>query len=358
MARGVLVLLGTLLPALGLKTLVPAYIHPKVEYGKCVDDNWIRLAKGGDAVMAIINPDNGPVTHGSKYYETYVPCMLMLHAKGVQMIGYVPTKLSPKRFRETKDIKNDIYLWATAYPYIAGLFIDMQPTHREAAASNVDGDFVQYYKQLFGYFKHNWWKGYKIVINPSIPFPVEFIQGETHSADMVVTYQGAREQFDPACSAPWCEALVKPGEDGYNQLANDIAIGKYPGKDFAALIYNVPDEHVYDTVTKAANANLNYVYVTTQKAYSAQSGQYDNSTQLPHYWDREVHALDRSCPGSSCVWSGHHVRVVHKRKFNGRFTCEHHRGTCHCRCEEAMTETQEKEEEAEEAALAAKAMVR
>ena len=90
------------------------------------------------------------------------------------------------------------------------------------------------------------------------------------------------------------------------------------------------------TLTKGANANLGYMYVTDQKAYSAQSGQYDNSTQLPSYWKHEVSALDQSCPGSSCVWSGHHVRVIHKRKFHGRFTCQHYRGTCHCRCERPM----------------------
>ena len=133
-----------------------------------------------------------------------------------------------------------------------------------------------------------------------------------------------------------CEALLQPGEEGFDQLANDIAAGKFPGKDWAALVYNVPETQLAATLTKGANANLGYMYVTDQKAYSAQSGQYDNSTQLPSYWNHEVSALDQSCPGSSCVWSGHHVRVIHKRKFHGRFTCQHYRGTCHCRCELPM----------------------
>jgi len=329
----VLALLGAVAPILGLKTIVPTYIHPKTKYGKCVDENWISLAKGGDAVMAIINPDNGPVAHGSKFYKAYVPCMLMLHAKGVQMVGYVPTKLSADRFRPLADIKHDIYLWATAYPYIDGIFIDMQPTHAQVGAKTVDGDFVTYYKDIFAYFKTNWWKGYKVVINPLVPFPVAFLKGDTHSADMVVVYQGDVSKFDPACNAPWCESLLEPGEDGFDQLTNDIAKGKYPGKDFAAMVYGVPEKDLFATVTKGANANLGYMYVTDQKEYSAQSGQYDNSTQLPPYWPAEVGALDRSCPGSTCIWSGHHVRVIHRRKYHGKFTCQHFRGTCHCRCE-------------------------
>jgi hypothetical protein len=327
------VLLLFLPSGLCLKTLVPAYIHPRVESGVCVDENWQNLTIGGDAVMAIVNPDNGPVEHGSPYYQTYVPCMLMLHSHHVQMIGYVPTKLDAQTFRSIEDIKHDIYLWATAYPYIAGIFIDMQPTHAVGGATTVSGDFVQYYKDIFAYFKSNWWKGYKIVINPGMPFPTDFLSGDTDSADVVVIYQGDVSQFDPACNAPWCEALLQPGEDGFDQLANDIAEGKYPGKDFAALVYNVTDDAVDATVIKGANANLGYMYVTDQEAYSAQSGQYDNSTQLPSYWQREVQRLDQSCPGSSCIWSGHHVRVIHKRQFHGKFLCSHFQGTCHCTCD-------------------------
>ena len=43
------------------KILVPAYIYPDYDAttDTCTDEEWRRMAAGGDRVVAIINPNNG-----------------------------------------------------------------------------------------------------------------------------------------------------------------------------------------------------------------------------------------------------------------------------------------------------------
>jgi hypothetical protein len=228
----------------------------------------------------------------------------------------------------------------------------MKPDHSAsfgdtAADLQQSSAIIDYYTDLFEYFKKNWWSGYKIAINPGSPFPEEFVHRSTFektttsTADIVVTFQGDFADFNPTCSAPWCEKLLSPSEEGYDHLSQEIAQGKYPYKNFAAMVYKTPASEWRNTMIKAANGNLNTVFVSDEEDYHPESGQYGNQTKLPSYWEPFLTTLDRSCGGTKCIWSGHHVRVIHNRRFTGRFVCNHHRGACHCKCIRTLDKTTE-----------------
>ena len=87
------------------RTLIPLYIFPLTEVDQaaaggrvCSDASWVRVAEAGDRVVAIINPSSGPVdssSSGAAWTTTsYLACMQMLRSSGVQMVGYVATKLA------------------------------------------------------------------------------------------------------------------------------------------------------------------------------------------------------------------------------------------------------------------------
>lgn len=54
---------------LTLRALVPFYIYPENQNGKCVQKEWLQIAKAGTAVAVILNVHNGPGKTDREYEE-------------------------------------------------------------------------------------------------------------------------------------------------------------------------------------------------------------------------------------------------------------------------------------------------
>jgi hypothetical protein len=110
--------------------LVPLYVDPGSAW-----DELITAAASGVEIIAIINPDNGPVSSGpDSSYTTY---MQKFANAGITMVGYVHTSYAS---RAASDVIADIDLYNSKYPGLAGIFVDEVAT----AASD-----VSYYQQLY-----------------------------------------------------------------------------------------------------------------------------------------------------------------------------------------------------------------
>jgi len=115
-----------------IKIIVPLYFYPGSEW-----DTVIAYASKVN-ILAIINPDSGPVVPVDSSYKTY---MSKMKAAGIELIGYVHTSYGN---RSLSDVENDINDYATYYPLLDGIFVD------EAA---IDASALTYYAKVFSYIK-------------------------------------------------------------------------------------------------------------------------------------------------------------------------------------------------------------
>ena len=68
-----------------LRVMVPLYIYPQTQLSTngetltCTDPDWLAVADGGAQVMAIINPDSGPVASDHASYSAQLACAQVCH---------------------------------------------------------------------------------------------------------------------------------------------------------------------------------------------------------------------------------------------------------------------------------------
>jgi len=115
---------------------------------------WDELIDAADEVeiIAIINPNSGPLSSVDSNYATY---MTKFETAGIKMIGYVHTSFGT---RAIADVQTDIDTWASTYPLITGIFLD------EAAS---DSSEISYYTQVYQYVMSK--TGYdQSIMNPGV----------------------------------------------------------------------------------------------------------------------------------------------------------------------------------------------
>jgi len=113
-----------------VKLLVPLYVYPGSAWDALI------AAASQIQIVAIINPNSGPLTTVDSSYASY---MTLFANAGIEMVGYVHTSYG---LRSISDVETDINTWASNYPLISGIFLD------EASTSATE---ISYYTQVYQY---------------------------------------------------------------------------------------------------------------------------------------------------------------------------------------------------------------
>jgi hypothetical protein len=125
--------------------MVPLYVYPGAA--------WDALISAASTVkiLAIVNPNSGPVATVDSAYSTY---MTKLNNAGVEMVGYVYTNWGN---RDLSAVKADIDTYAAKYPLLKGIFLDEGAT---------EASKLPFYTQVYNYIKA---KGmYHVILNPGV----------------------------------------------------------------------------------------------------------------------------------------------------------------------------------------------
>eukprot|EP00124_Ichthyophonus_hoferi_P004447 Ihof_evm4s490 gene=Ihof_evmTU4s490 len=143
----------------------------------CTDDYIKAISKGCSSILAVINPGDGPAAVGSKAYNGYQACTRLMGKNGVQMVGYVKTKVAHKQddgiwvydgVREMGMIKRDIDHWYDHFrgiPHFKGIFVDETSNYYEVTTNAYGIDNLAMYREIITYIKTKW-KGSTVVLNP------------------------------------------------------------------------------------------------------------------------------------------------------------------------------------------------
>lgn len=129
-----------------LQILVPLYVYPGAAWDALI------AASSKVKIIAIINPNNGPVSSVDSAYSTY---MTKLKNAGIEMVGYVYTSYGS---RSLSLVKADVDLYVSKYPLVKGIFLD------EAAN---EASKVSHYTQIYNHIMSK--PGYAhSILNPGV----------------------------------------------------------------------------------------------------------------------------------------------------------------------------------------------
>jgi hypothetical protein len=166
-----------------MKTLLPLYVHPLEDAAA-----WAAAGRFEPAPTVVVNVHNGP---GRVIDDAYVSVTGWLHARGVELLGYVDLNYGS---RACRDVWSDINGWGR-YP-INGIFLDRAPA--DAASLAGVADAVQA-------------AGMPVALNPGTrPDP-----GYARLAGTVCTFEGR-----------WADYVCEPAEPDWPNAAH--------------LVYGVP----------------------------------------------------------------------------------------------------------------------
>jgi len=193
-------------------------------------DELVTAAESGTPIIAIINPDSGPVSSGpDSSYTTY---MNKFKDAGIEMVGYIATGYAAK---SVADVNAEVDTYASLYPGLTGIFLD------EASAEASD---VAHYTQLYTYIMSK--SGYVYdIINPG----TQPDQGYLDAATNIVVFESPASQWS-SNFASWVTCAPSAAEkSGY----------KYK---FAAIGYAASQSQMTSLVTEFSQAGMGMVYVT------------------------------------------------------------------------------------------------
>lgn len=158
-----------------IKVLIPLYVYPTADSDICTQPEWLAVATAGSAVVAIVNPSNGPVTADHHAYDAYAACMTHLKSSGVSMIGYVPTKIAHEAspgwwvqtgLRPLAAVREMINTWHDVYgSLLDGIFVDEVSNRWSVHQQEAWGDHIAFYLDIFSHARETQPTG------PSSPTP-------------------------------------------------------------------------------------------------------------------------------------------------------------------------------------------
>jgi hypothetical protein len=171
-----------------LKILVPLYVYPGAAWDALI------TAASSVKIIAIINPNSGPLPSVDSAYSTY---MTKLQQAGIEIIGYVHTSYGA---RATSAVEADIDLYASNYPLVTGIFFD----EASPAASE-----IPYYTEIY---QHSMSKGYTaVILNPG----TQPDQGYFAISTSIVIFEEAGASFAQNSYSSWVtcapSSAAKPG---------------------------------------------------------------------------------------------------------------------------------------------------
>jgi hypothetical protein len=167
------------------------------------------------------------------------------------VIGYVWTDYGEGGQASIASIESQIRAWYSFYPgEIAGIFLD-------GVSDDVPGTTTSnqtFYRTLASYVHTHEGDNDEVVFNfGANPGSDWMLNGASASnADIVVTFEGSYDT---------------PGEDPYTAWTQAAWERRYPADDFAALVYNAPNQPTMpqpaSVCPSLARQNIGYVYVGT-----------------------------------------------------------------------------------------------
>jgi len=206
--------------------MVPLYVDPGSEW-----DELITAAGTGVKILAIINPDSGPVSSGPD--SSYTSYMSQFAAAGIDMVGYIHTSYGDRAISE---IESEVDTYASKYPGLKGIFLD------EVSA---DASEISYYTQAYNYILGK--SGYIYdIINPG----TQPDQGYLAAATTIVVFESEASQFSGTKFSSWVTCAPSASEkSGY----------KYK---FGAIAYGASSSQFSSLLQDMVNDGMGYVYVT------------------------------------------------------------------------------------------------
>jgi len=232
-----------------VKLLVPLYVYP--------GSAWDELVAAASQVniVAIINPNSGPLSTVDSTYSTY---MTKFANAGIEMVGYVHTTYGQ---RAISDVQADIDTWASQYPLIKGIFLD------EASDSSSE---ISYYTQVYQYVMSK--SGYvHAILNPGVQPDSGYLAISTS----IVVYENYGSSLASTTFSSWVTcAPSAAAKAGYKYKFSGIAHTTAAGSEAAYLqsFINMGMGMVY--VTDGAGGCCTYntlVSYFAQEAASLQS---------------------------------------------------------------------------------------
>jgi len=210
----------------------------------------MNAAAAGIDVIAVINPDNGPVVPASSDYTTGIAQMV---AAGVTVLGYIHTLYGD---RAISDVTADISNYASDYPGLSGIFVD------ECADTSSE---LSYYQEVYSAITSH--SGYvNTIINPG----VQPDQGYQNVSTTIVVFEDNGSNWDPSSFSSWVTCAP-----------DSAAQSSYKYK-FAALAIDSTQSAMDTLIPSMVSAGMGMVYVTdatvTENTYGT----------LPSYWSAEV----------------------------------------------------------------------
>lgn len=201
-----------------IKLLVPLYVDPGSEW-----DELITAANAGaNNIIAIINPDNGPVSSGpDSSYTTY---MQKFADAGIEMVGYVHTLYGD---RAVSDVEADVATYATKYPGLKGIFVD---------ETSADASEVSYYTGLNSNILSKSGYVYNIINPGTVPD-----QGYANAATNIVVFESPASQWE-------------------NNFPSWVTGGSRSA--FSAIAYAASQSQMSSLLSEMKASNMGMVYVT------------------------------------------------------------------------------------------------
>lgn len=223
-----------------VKILVPLYQEPGKDW-----DSLITSANAGTSIIAIINPDNGPVSSGPP--SNWVTYMNKMNAANIDMIGYVATGYAGNSI---SSLKSQIDTYASKYTGLKGIFLD--------EVSNEKAD-IPFYQELYDYIMAK--SGYvHDVLNPGASTDEGYMAASTS----IVIYEDQASGYKNP-TASWVKCAPTAAEKaGY----------KYR---FSGIAFSASQSEMTTLVSQMASAGIGMVYITDKSLPNP----YD---PIPSYW--------------------------------------------------------------------------
>ena len=206
-----------------VKIMVPLYVYPGAAW------DTIIAAASTVKILAIINPNSGPVATVDSAYSTY---MTKLKTAGVDQVGYVYTSYGN---RDLAALKADIDTYASKYPLLTGIFLD------EAAS---DASKLPFYTQVYEHIKS---KGYvHAILNPGTAPD----QGYLAISSNIMIYENYGTSLATTTFSSWVKcATTATQKSGY----------KYR---FSGIAHTASASVQASYVQNMVNKGIGYVYTT------------------------------------------------------------------------------------------------
>jgi hypothetical protein len=193
---------------------------------------WDALiaAAGKVKILAIINPNSGPLATVDSTYATY---MTKLKNAGVEMVGYVYTSYGT---RDVNAVKADIDTYVSKYPLITGIFLD------EAAN---DASKIPFYTQVYNHVMSK--PGYsETILNPG----VQPDQGYLAISTNIMIYENYASSLSTASFSNWVKCASNTAQKaGY----------KYK---FSGIVHTATASNQASYISTLSNMGFGYIYIT------------------------------------------------------------------------------------------------